>query len=334
MTAHFGKEAGATEAPVSACETMELRVQAIRWEAETVRSIELRAPDGRALPGIEAGAHVDLALPGDLVRSYSLTNGPDRRDAYVVGVNRDAQSKGGSAYLCETLRVGDLLQVTPTRNNFPLAEDASESVFFAGGIGITPVLSMIRHLEAKGADWALIYAVRNRAAAAFLPELEALDAGRGRVTLHEDDRAGAVLDLAHHLAAAGESAHLYCCGPTPMIDAFEALCQGRPESHVHVERFEGVEVTGAENGFTVVLKRKGIELDVPPGRTIMEVLKEAGVRVAYSCQSGVCGTCETRVIEGEPDHRDNVLSDRERERGGVMMICCSLAKSDRLVLDI
>ncbi|NIZ08583.1 PDR/VanB family oxidoreductase [Pseudooceanicola sp. HF7] len=333
MTAHFANETGAEDAPVSQTQTLELRVEAIRYAAETVREVTLVAPDGAELPGIEPGGHVDLHLPGDRIRSYSLTNGPGETTAYVVAVNRDAASTGGSAHICEDLRVGTRLRVSTAPNNFPLAE-AAESLFFAGGIGITPVLSMIRHLEARGAAWRLIYAVRSRAQAAFLSELQALDAGRGRLELHEDDRKGAVLDLAQHLAEAPEGAHLYCCGPTPMIDAFESLCDGRPASHVHVERFAGLAVEGAETAFTVVLKRKGLEFEVPPGKTIIEVLQENGVKVAYSCQSGVCGTCETRVIEGTPDHRDNLLSERERERGQVMLICCSLAKSDRLVLDI
>ncbi|KAA2317218.1 oxidoreductase [Pseudooceanicola sediminis] len=343
MTAHFATGIGAGDAPVPRlkggavgfqAETLAMRVQAIRYEAETIRSVELHPVTGDRVPAFEAGAHVDLALPGDLIRSYSLINGPEQRNAYVVAVNRDAESTGGSQYICERLRVGDILEVTTARNTFALADTGAPVVLFAGGIGITPILSMIRHLEARQADWSLVYAVRARANAAFLDVLAELDAGRGRVHLHVDDEAGALLDLAAQFARVPADAHVYCCGPVPMIDAFEVLGRGRAAELVHVERFVGADVAGAETGFTVVLKRSGREVVVPAGKTIMEVLKEEGIRVAYSCQSGVCGTCETRVIEGVPDHRDNVLSARERERGNVMMICCSLAQSDRLVLDL
>lgn len=315
--------------------SMMMRVQAIRWRAPDIREIEFCLPvPGGTLPGIEPGGHVDIELPGDLVRSYSLTNGPDRRDAYCVAVRRAPDSQGGSAYMCDSLRVGELLRVTPARNTFPLAADAAESIFIAGGIGITPILSMIRHREASGASWRLIYAARSRADAAYLPELEALDGDRGRVQYHFDDENGdAHLDLASCVAQAPADAHLYACGPAPMLDAYEAACADLPPDCVHLERFAGdADLSGG--GFTVELRRSGKEFFIPEGRTIMEVLHEAGIRVAYSCQSGVCGTCETRVLEGQPDHRDQLLSESEKARGRTMMICCSRALSDRLVLDI
>ncbi|WP_353475906.1 PDR/VanB family oxidoreductase (plasmid) [Salipiger sp. H15] len=332
MTAHFCAKDEAAPQGVASSTPLLLRVEAIRFEARTIRSIELRDPSGRPLPPVEPGMHLDLALPGELMRSYSLTNGPGMTDAWVIGVNRDPRSTGGSAYLCETLRVGDLLEVTLPRNTFPLT--AAPALFFAGGIGVTPILSMIRHLAAKGIDWRLVYAARSRSDAAFLPALAALDPEGTRVHLHFDDAEGTVLDLAAHVAEAPAGTHLYCCGPAPMLDAFEAATADRPAGQVHLERFQGGEVAGAETGFTVVLKRSGREFTVAPGSTIIETLQEAGVRVSYSCRSGVCGTCETRVIEGTPDHRDNLLSERERESGKVMLICCSLAKSERLVLDL
>lgn len=332
MTAHFSAKDEAAPQGVASTAPLSLRVEAIRFEASSIRSIELRDPSGRPLPPVEPGMHLDLALPGDLMRSYSLTNGPEMTDAWVIGVNRDPASTGGSAYLCEELRVGDLLEVSLPRNTFPLTP--APAIFFAGGIGVTPILSMIRHLAAQGIDWQLVYAARSRAEAAFLPALAALDPEGRRIHLHFDDAEGAVLDLAARVAEAPAAAHLYCCGPAPMLDAFEAATAGRPPEQVHLERFHGGEVAGAETGFTVVLKRSGREFTVPPGATIIETLQEAGVRVSYSCRSGVCGTCETRVIEGTPDHRDNLLSERERDSGKVMMICCSLAKSDRLVLDL
>ncbi|MCX5494032.1 PDR/VanB family oxidoreductase [Kaistia dalseonensis] len=313
---------------------LQLRVEAIRFEAETIRSIELRAPDGSALPPFTPGAHIDLALPGELSRSYSLINAASDGDRYVVAVNRDAASRGGSAYLCETLRVGEILSVMPPRNSFPLVETASESVFFAGGIGITPILAMIRHLEAIGRPWRLFYAVRDRANAAFLAQLARLEAVQpGRVHLHVDKEAGSVMAVAARIADVPADAHLYCCGPTPMIAAFKDAAAGRSDHYVHVEHFVGT-AAKPTGEFKIILKRSQREFTVSAGKTIMDVLMEAGVRVAHSCREGVCGTCETRVIEGVPDHKDNVLSARERASNKLIMICCSGAKTDRLVLDL
>ncbi|MFE3837612.1 PDR/VanB family oxidoreductase [Pseudogemmobacter sonorensis] len=319
--------------PVAPAGPLGLRVSAIRWLAPTIREIELSAPDGGPLPAPSAGAHIDLSLPGDLSRSYSLVNAPGDDRRYLVAVNRDAASRGGSAHICETMRVGDMLQVSAPLNTFPMA-DADLSVFFAGGIGITPVLSMIRAAAARGRNWELHYAVRDRDSGAYLPELAALAAATGGlVHLHEDKAAGGVMDIAPRVAAVPEGAHLYCCGPAPMIAAFLKATEGRPEATLHVEHFSN-DFEISDKSFTVVLRRKGMEVTVPAGKTIIDALVEAGVRVNYSCREGVCGTCETRVIDGVPDHKDNVLSDREKASNKVIMICCSSAKSDRLVLDI
>lgn len=332
MTSADTIAAGAS-APVTPAGPMDLRVSAIRWLAPSIREIELTAPDGALLPAPAPGAHIDLALPGGLWRSYSLVNGPGDDRRYLVAVNRDAASRGGSAHLCDAARVGDMIAVTPPLNTFPLVE-AGEIVFFAGGIGVTPILAMIRARAAAGAGWTLNYAVRDRASAAYLPELtELARTSSGTLALHDDAAAGGVLDVAARVAGAPVGAHLYCCGPEPMIGAFKAAAAGRPAEMIHVEHFSnGFEVS--ERGFTVVLRRKGMELEVPPGRTIIDVLLEAGVRVNHSCREGVCGTCETRVLEGVPDHKDNILSDREKTSNKLIMICCSGAKSDRLVLDI
>lgn len=326
MNAMIEERTGAL-APVG---TLALRVTAIRWLAPTIREIELAAPDGAALPPPSPGAHVDLALPGGLSRSYSLVNAPGDDRRYLVAVNRDPASRGGSAHVVETMRVGDIVEVAAPTNTFPLV-DAPEIVLLAGGIGVTPILSMARARSAAGLPFTLHYAVRSRADAAYLPELLALPGGT--VHVHDDAAEGRVLDVAACVAAAPAGAHLYCCGPEPMLAAFAAATGGRPEGTVHVEHFSN-SFEASTSAFTVVLKRKGLELEVPAGRTIMDVLMEAGVRVAHSCREGVCGTCETRVIEGVPDHKDNVLSDREKASNKLIMICCSGAKSDRLVLDI
>jgi vanillate O-demethylase ferredoxin subunit len=313
---------------------LRLRIAAIRYEADTVRSFELVAPDGRTLPPVEAGAHIDLMLPGELSRSYSVINSTGPADRYLIAVNRSAESRGGSAHLCDVARIGDLIEVTAPLNTFRLADDAEETLLLAGGIGITPILSMARRLEALGRRWRLVYAARSRAAAAFLPEISALaTTNPGGVTLHFDDEAGGPLDIAAAVGSATLQAHLYCCGPEPMLAAFKSATAGRDPDRIHVEHFAGTDARPTGE-FTVMLKRSGRTIVVPAGRTIMEVLQEAGIRVAYSCRSGVCGTCETRVLEGIPDHKDNVLSPREQASGKVIMICCSGAKTDRLVLDI
>ena len=332
MTMQETIRAGAT-APAQDTGPLTLRVPAIRYLAETIREIELRRPDGSRLDGVEAGAHIDLGLPGDLSNSYSLVNAPGDDDRFLVAVNRDPASRGGSAFLVEELRVGATLQVSAPLNTFPLT-DAPRFVFFAGGIGITPILSMIRACAARGVPWELHYAFRAEALAAYLPELRALAAGsNGGLHLHDDALTGTVMDIAPRVADAAPDAHLYCCGPEPMIAAFTDASKGRDPDAVHVEHFKN-EFEASTESFTVVLKRRGQEFEVPAGRTIMEVLTENGIRVAYSCRSGVCGTCETRVAEGEPDHKDNILSDRERASNKVMLICCSGSKSGRLVLDL
>jgi vanillate O-demethylase ferredoxin subunit len=311
-----------------------MRVDAVHAVADTIRAVELVSADGSPLPDFDAGAHINLKLPGDLSRSYSLTNGPETRDRYCIAVNRDAASRGGSAYIVEKLRVGEVLPVDPPHNTFHLVEEAELSVFFAGGIGITPILAMIRRLEALGQPWRLFYATRNRTSAAFVAELEALEAkSPGRVHLHFDDEAGKVMPLLKLASTVPKVAHVYCCGPGKMIEVFRASAGWRPEDNVHIEHFVGTKAKPA-TAFDVVLKRRGLQFHVPAGETIMQVLLDNGIPVAHSCCEGVCGTCETVVLEGEPDHMDNVLSRRERESNRVMMICCSGAKSGKLVLDI
>lgn len=313
---------------------LSLRVDAVQMVAATIRQVELVSADGRPLPPFTAGSHINLKLPGELSRSYSLTNGPETRDRYVIGVNRDAASRGGSAYIVDRLQVGDVLQVDPPHNTFHLVEDAEQSAFFAGGIGITPILAMIRQLEALGRPWVLHYACRNRASAAFLPELEALEAaGPGRVHLHFDDEAGRVFPLLKIAATIPKVAHVYCCGPGRMIEVFRASAGWRPEDNVHIEHFVGTKAKPT-TAFDVELRRRGTTLHVPVGETILDVLLNNGVHVAHSCKEGVCGSCETRVLDGVPEHMDNVLSPRERAANEVIMVCCSGCSSGKLVLDI
>ncbi len=313
---------------------LQLRVEAMRMAADSIRAIDLMAADGAPLPTFTAGAHINLKLPGDLSRSYSLTNGPETRDRYSIAVNRDPASRGGSAFLVERLAVGDVLTADPPHNTFPLNEAAELSAFFAGGIGITPIIAMIRQLEHLGRPWQLFYAARSCASAAFVAELEALDAiAPGRVHFHFDAEAGKVMPLLKLAAVVPRLAHVYCCGPGRMIEVFKASAGWRPEDNVHVEHFAGTSARPT-TAFNVVLKRQGREFHVPAGQSIMQVLMDNGVHVAHSCREGVCGTCETRVLDGIPDHKDNVLSPRERASNGLIMICCSGARTEKLVLDL
>jgi vanillate O-demethylase ferredoxin subunit len=317
----------------AAPDRLRLRVRSLTWEAEGVLSIELRAAAGGDLPPQAAGAHLDLHLPNGMVRSYSLLNPGEERQRYVIGVGLDRASRGGSAWLHAQLRPGQVLEAAAPRNNFALAEDAAEVVLIAGGIGITPLLAMAERRAALGRPWRLHYAVRSRAGAAFLDRLAALP--HGELLLHVDEEeGGALLDLRAAIAAAPVGAHLYCCGPAPMLAAFEAAAAGRPPGLLHVERFTAAAAPVTPGGYTVRLAKSGRELPVAPGQTILEALEAAGFEPPHSCRGGVCGACETRVIEGLPLHRDSILTEAERKAGRTMMICCSGAKGKLLVLDL
>lgn len=308
---------------------LELRVRSATWEAPDILSYELRPAGGGELPSFTAGAHVDLTLPNGLIRSYSLVNDQAERHRYVIAVQKDRASRGGSAWVHEYLRPGALLAVNGPRNNFPLNEAAARSVLVAGGIGITPIVCMVRRLTELGKNWTLHYCARTRAVAAFAERLT------GDVRYNFDgEPGGQLLDIASIVQQAPPDTHFYCCGPLPMLAAFEAATAALPREQVHIEYFTAKEAPAVAGGFTLVLAKSAKQLAVSPGKTILEALLDAGLEVPYSCMEGVCGTCETRVIEGMPDHRDLVLSDAEHAAGKTMMICCSGCKGDRLVLDL
>ncbi|WJF91917.1 PDR/VanB family oxidoreductase [Paraburkholderia bonniea] len=314
--------------------TLQVRLHAISYEAPTINTYELRTLDGAALPSFSAGAHIDVHLPNGMTRSYSLCNAPHETHRYLLGVNRDPASRGGSQCVHEDLQVGTTLEISAPRNHFPLVEDAPHTVLVAGGIGITPMLSMLQRLEALGRSWELHYCSRTRAVTGFIAALAQYGA---RVQWHHDAEADGVrLDLAALLQSHDTSTHFYCCGPSGMLSGFEAAaaqCAGAPE-RFHVEYFAAKEASAAEGGFTVQLARSGRLIPVRQGKTILDALVDAGVEVSYSCSQGVCGTCETRVLEGVPDHRDMVLTKGEQQTNRSMMICCSGSKSACLVLDL
>lgn len=314
-------------------QTLAVQLRAIRHEATATNTYEFRAANGAALPSFTAGAHIDLHLPNGLVRSYSLCNDPGETHRYVVGVHRDPASRGGSSYVHEELRVGMTLTIGAPQNNFPLVEGAPHTVFIAGGIGITPIMCMIRRLDALGNPWDLHYCTRTPEVTAFA---DALREYGSRVTFHHDGAPGGErLDLAALLRRHNSATHFYCCGPAAMLDAFETAAAPLADpARFHVEYFAAKSPPAASGGFTVRLARTGRSIRVESGRTILESLLEAGVNVSYSCSQGVCGACETRVLEGVPEHRDMALTKAERESNRSMMICCSGSHSECLVLDL
>lgn len=316
--------------------TLDVRVTAKAEVAKGIAFLELQAADRSALPAFEAGAHVDLHLANGMVRSYSLVNLPEEGGRYLIAVNRDRASRGGSAFIHDRVRQGDLLKISHPRNNFPLAEEASHSVFIAGGIGITPIWCMIQRLRALGRSWELHYSARSRESAAFLGELEGLlRREAARIFLNFDDESGGeLLDLGALVSASASGAHLYCCGPVPMLESFQRASVKRPAPEVHVEYFHAKAPPAVNGDFTIVLARSGASLLVQSGGTILDTLLANGYDVPHSCRDGICGTCETTVLEGMPDHRDLVLSEKSREANRTMMICCSGSKTARLVLDL
>ena len=309
---------------------LKLIVKSATWEAPDIHTYDLRAPEGGELPPFTAGAHIDLTLPNGLIRSYSLTNPQSERHRYVIGVQKDRATRGGSKWVHENLRPGVVLNVNGPRNNFALNESAEKTLFIAGGIGVTPMVSMTQRLTELGRDWELIYCARKKATTAFL---EALKGGNVRYNFDEEP-GGKMLDIAAAVNAAPPNAHLYCCGPLPMLAAFEAATAQLPRERVHVEYFSAKEPPAVEGGFKVVLAKSSREFTVQPGKTILDTLLDAGLDIPYSCMEGVCGTCETRVLEGVPDHRDLILTEEEHAAGKTMMICCSGAKTEKLVLDL
>jgi tetrachlorobenzoquinone reductase len=315
---------------------LHVRVKSITYETLDINSYTLESVSGNELPPFEAGAHIDLNLPNGLVRSYSLINSQEERHRYVVAINKAPASRGGSTFIHENLHVGEVLSIGQPRNNFPLIEDAHHSVFVAGGVGITPLYSMIRRLTVIGRPWQLYYCVRNKIQAAFLNELLSLSpsATESVHTNFSRELGDQRLDLDALIATIPNDTHLYCCGPVSMLETFERATTSRPVSYVHVEYFAAKEVVANEGGFTIELARTGRSFFIPSGKTILQVLLEAGMDVPHACMEGVCSACETRVLEGVPDHLDMVLNREERDSNRTMMICCSGCKSQKLVLDI
>jgi ferredoxin-NADP reductase len=326
------RAAGTASAAAPASEALiEVRLTAIRYAARDTNLYELRRPDGAPLPAYAPGAHVDLHLPNGLVRNYSLTVAAPEPGTYTFVVKRDPASRGGSRYIHDELKVGRSVRVSPPRNNFPLDENAAHTILIAGGIGITPIWCMVQRLCELKRSFVLHYACRSRADMAFLDALE----GNPAAHLHcDDEHGGQVLDVAAIVGAAPRHAQLYCCGPAGMLRAFEAATADWPPAQVHVEYFTPKAEPARAGGFIVELARSGREFFIPEGHSILGVLLDEGIDVSYSCELGICGACEQRVIAGVPDHRDSILTEEEQAENKRVMICCAGCRSERLVLDI
>ncbi|HEY3610105.1 MAG TPA: PDR/VanB family oxidoreductase [Pseudonocardiaceae bacterium] len=300
--------------------------------ADGVVLLTLRRPDGRDLPAWQPGAHVDLVLADGLVRQYSLCGDPWETSILRVAVQREQAGRGGSAYVHDVLAAGRSVRVRGPRNHFPLVA-AKRYLFIAGGIGITPIRPMIAEVAASGRDWRLVYGGRTRSSMAFRDELGCRHPEH--VDIRPRDEHG-LLDLPTLLAEPDADTAVYCCGPEALLAAVEQRCADWPTNAPHVERFapKAGAADGPHRTFEVEMRRTGTVRTVPPDRSILDVVTESGVPVLSSCQEGTCGTCETPVLSGEPDHRDSVLTRQEREAGDIMMICVSRSRSARLVLDL
>jgi len=311
---------------------MPLRVTRNDKIADGINLIEFRDPADRPLPEFSAGAHITIRVPNGLLRKYSLCNDPAERDRYQVAVKREANGRGGSTNLIDTVKAGDELMVAPPVNDFGLPRRAEDFLFIAGGIGITPIMAMIREVRAQGKRFRLFYCTRSAETTAFAEELSKPEY-QGLVTIHHDHGdPSCSLDLKPLLAERKNREHLYCCGPRPLMEAVRHFTDHWSSTAVHFEAFSEAETHKPDDKpFAVRLAKSGKVVEVPVTKTILEVLRENGLDVPSSCETGTCGTCRTKLLAGEADHRDLVLADHER--ADTIMICVSRAKTDEITID-
>lgn len=320
---------------MSAPQTIEVRVATVVDEAEDIRSFELIDPAGGLLPPFTAGAHIDVHLTNKVVRQYSLCNDPSERHRYVIGVLHDPQGRGGSRAIHE-MKVGDAVRISAPRNHFELSSEGS-SLLIAGGIGITPILSMAKCLSGSGRPFSMHYATRTRSRTAFMKQIGSSRYAPSVSHYWSEESDGEKLDLVQLLQSPAADAHLYVCGPRGFMDAVirTAKDKGWPDACIHHEFFTG-EVVALESDetFVVQLASSGKTIRISPEKTVVEALAEAGIELPTSCEQGICGTCVTGVIRGEPDHRDMFLTPEEQARNDKFLPCCSRSKSSVLVLDL
>ena len=317
-------------APRAGENTMQVRVRALVWEAPGVLSLHLASLDGSPMPAFEPGAHIDMKLPDGTLRQYSLCGDPNDLTHYRLGI-RAISGGMSSGFVHRKLRPGDVVMVSTPRNNFPLVE-AKHYIFVAGGIGVTPFIPMMREVSARKGSFTLLYCNKRNEDAPFLAEIEKLG---GELSLHASE-AGTRLDVAKRFATVEKDAAVYCCGPEKLMLAVETATAAWPEGSVHFEWFAPRSRPEGEtsDSFEVVCQTSGKTLTVPADKSILEVLGENGIEVPRSCEQGICGTCEVRVLSGEVDHRDSILSSAERAANETMMICVSRCRGTRLVLDV
>ncbi|SMC49738.1 PDR/VanB family oxidoreductase [Kibdelosporangium aridum] len=308
-----------------------LRVTRVTWEAEGVVGVRLSTLDGSLLPAWEPGAHLDVRLPSGLSRQYSLCGDPRDREHYDIAVRLEPAGRGGSAEVHGTALVGRELVVTDVRNHFPLA-DADEYLLIAGGIGITPLIPMARALAARGAKWTAVYCGHGAKTMAFRDSLAAIGADRVRfVDTTTEPRPG----LKAMISALDPGAAVYCCGPNSLLDSVTEICEAA-DVRCETEHFGAATATPVEPGSVVELdlRRSGTVVVAGPETSLLQAIRDAGVEIESDCEEGYCGTCETTVLDGQPDHRDVVLSKTERASGRTFMPCVSRACGRRLVLDL
>ncbi|HEX3708258.1 MAG TPA: PDR/VanB family oxidoreductase [Pseudolabrys sp.] len=311
---------------------MRLRVTRNDRIADGINLLEFRDAGGKELPAFTAGAHIAIRTPNGLLRKYSLCNDPAERDRYLVAIKREASGRGGSINLIDAVKAGDELMTTAPINDFGLPQRAQDFLFIAGGIGITPMMAMIREVLAQGKRFRLYYCSRSPETTAFRDELSGPEFA-GKVTIHYDQGdPSCSLDLKPILAERKNREHLYCCGPRPLMEAVRLMTDHWSPTAVHFEAFSEAETHKADDKpFKVKLARSGKVLEVPTTKTILEVLRDQGLEVPSSCETGTCGTCRTKMLTGVADHRDLVLA--EHERSDTIMICVSRALSDEITID-
>jgi ferredoxin-NADP reductase len=312
---------------------LDLRVVATEEIADDVVKLSLERRDRGSLPDWTPGSHVDLQLGTELVRQYSLCGEAGQSELWQVAVLREPESRGGSTFAHDSLTVGDDVAVRGPRNQFALVEGADEYIFIAGGIGITPLLSMIDRVDAWGKKWTLHYSGRRRSTMAFVDGLRKRYGDKVQVySTAESER----IDLERVLGDPQSASLVYCCGPERLIAAVESEMTSWPAQALHVERFSPrtLEPPLRDTAFEVELSRSRLVLTVPPEKSILQVVQAAGVQVLSSCTEGTCGTCETNIVSGVPEHRDSILTDAERADSPSMFICVSRACSSRLILEL
>ena len=318
-------------------ELLAVRVARKTMETDTICRVELVPVAETILPAFTAGSHIDVFLPGGFVRQYSLSNNPSENYRYVIGVLRESTSRGGSLAMHHAVAEGDCLQISAPRNHFELAEDAEEHLLFAGGIGITPILSMARHLNSTGRSYKMHYCTRSRASTAFFETLSAPEFTSHVVHYYGDGADSQKLELGRAFGTPRQGVHIYTCGPKGFMDWVldTARKRGWPKSQLHYEFFAGETVDLSDAGsFEVKIASTGQVIPVTAEQTVTQALALCGIEIQTSCEQGICGTCLTRVLEGIPEHKDMYMTDEEQALNNQFTPCCSRSRSPMLVLDL